>query len=1268
VTGPDAGLKFHETARHFDLCGPLPEPGITVLEASAGTGKTFTVAALVARLIAEGVASLDEILVVTFTRMATGQLRDRVRARLVSAEVGLRRMLEVGEVPPRDDALLALLAQAPSDGRAGPEGHQDALGAAHVLVQARRERLAGALANFDSATITTTHGFCHMVLAALGAWGEVAPGASLLEDPRDLVEEVVDDLVARHALTAGPLPFRRGQALGMATDAVCNPGTPLEPPAVKSDTTPGGLRRRLAEGARAEVGRRLLDANLLTYDDLLVRLAKALADPARGPTACSRLRERYRVVLVDEFQDTDLVQWEVVSRAFAPRRPGRDGPAPLPASVDAPASVGPADDGVRLVLIGDPKQAVYGFRGGDVYAYLEAARAAGPGHRFTLDENWRSDGALLASFGALLAPLHLGHPEIVYRQASAAGPNLGTGLSGAPVGAPLRARVFDRSDQRLLHTRSGLVQKDSALTWVACDLALDVVALLASGAQLEPRSPGEPGLPGGDVRRPVEPHDIGVLVRTNRQATIVQGELRAAGVPVVVAGAESVLSTSAARDWLRLLEALEQPASRSSAVAAALTDFVGMPAEHLVSADERSWEDLYAHLHEWAALARRDGVAVLFGQLSVSQGLPARLLAEIDGERRLTDLRHIAELLHAEAVRSQLGLAALRAWLARRIDEASPDGAEAEERSRRLDTGSPAVQILTVHRAKGLEFPIVYCPYLWDAARWDHFGGPVIFHDPSDNDRRKLDVGGEKGDPVYEGHFALSQAERRGEDLRHLYVALSRAKHQVVLWWVPAQNCQHSALGRVLLSKHANGDVDPSGKAREPRDAEVLAALQRVAERAPGLVSVEHASERKGHRWPPVTSREADRAVAMEGGTESDAGPGGGPKGEATAALPAGTLAKASFGRDLDASWRRYSYTGLTAAAYGHDGPRDVGLGTSDLVTTEPEDPGTTDEPQGLAAGTAPGHEERQRARGVPQAAGPNDEQLLRSTPSPWAALPASAGVGTFVHRVLERADFAAANPVFELHRAVEAEASLYPGEPGDLGILTSGLAAAISVPLGPLVEGSSLRDAVRADRLDELRFELPLAGGDQPIGDVLVADLARVFAEHVPARSPLAAYAAALSAPELAADLRGYLTGSLDLVMRRRARDGYSRYFVVDYKTNWLAAPGEALSAWHYRPSALEAEMCRAHYPLQALFYLVALHRYLRWRVPGYEPASQLGGALYLFLRGMIPGAPVFEGGQPCGVFSWCPPASLVAEVSDLLAGRPGRARVAAPAGEPAP
>ena len=249
------------------------------------------------------------------------------------------------------------------------------------------------------------------------------------------------------------------------------------------------------------------------------------------------------------------------------------------------------------------------------------------------------------------------------------------------------------------------------------------------------------------------------------------------------------------------------------------------------------------------------------------------------------------------------------------------------------------------------------------------------------------------------------------------------------------------------------------------------------------------------------------------------------------------------------------------------------------------------------------------------------------------------------MHTVFEAVDFAAPDLDAALGEAVSAAQARRPIELGDRAALIAGLRAAIETPLGPLAGGLRLRDVRRADRLDELTFELPLAGGDAPAGHVTPGAIGAVLREHLAPGDPLVGYAGRLDDPDLRASVRGYLTGSIDLVLR--VGEGFA---LADYKTNWLAAPGETLTAWHHRPQALAAEMERAHYGLQALLYTAALHRYLRWRLAGYDPERHLAGVLYLFVRGMTgPDTPTVDG-TPCGVFAWRPPAALVVALSDVL------------------
>jgi exodeoxyribonuclease V beta subunit len=278
------------------------------------------------------------------------------------------------------------------------------------------------------------------------------------------------------------------------------------------------------------------------------------------------------------------------------------------------------------------------------------------------------------------------------------------------------------------------------------------------------------------------------------------------------------------------------------------------------------------------------------------------------------------------------------------------------------------------------------------------------------------------------------------------------------------------------------------------------------------------------------------------------------------------------------------------------------------------------------------------------------EEARLRDVTVPLEGMPGGTSIGTLVHRVFEEVDFASADLDADLAAVLARQLDRSRIDVGDASAVVAGLRAAIETPLGPLLGDLRLRDTARSDRLDELGFELPLVGGDAPSASLALESVAAVLDGFVGDDDVLAGYPARLRDPVLARHLRGYLTGSIDAVLRTRADRGEPRFAVVDYKTNWLGVDGEALSTWHYRPAALAEAMQRAHYPLQALLYTVALHRYLRWRLPGYAPEQNLAGVLYLFVRGMTGAGVPRVGGQPCGVFAWRPPDGLIAALSDVL------------------
>ncbi len=1143
----------------FDPYGSLPS-GTTVLEASAGTGKTFTIAALVTRFVAEDEAPLDKMLIVTFSRAATGELRVRVRERLTSAERGLADPVAARAAV--DDPLLQLLASAPD-----------------AEVTARRGRLTHALATFDSATIATTHQFCAQVLAGLGVGADLADlvgGDRFVESLDDLVVEVAEDLYLRKfagAQVADDAPvIPPAEALKIAADAaVREPLARLEPASAPADTH-AGVRRALAQAVRQEMSRRKRIRGVRSYDDLQTDLAAVLA---ADEAARDRLRERFPVVLIDEFQDTDPVQWQIVSRAF----------------------VGHG----RLVLIGDPKQAIYGFRGADVTAYLKAVEAADT--VATLPSNWRSEQRLLDGFDAIFAECTFGNPRIGYRLVHAAREE--SRLRDAPDASPIRLRLLARDHDEPLAGK-GQLRVDAPRIRVACDVAAEVVTLLSSPAKILDARPFQ-----APDWRAIEPGDIAVLVRTNSQAALVRDRLRERAVPAVIGGSSSVFTAPVAREWLIFLEALEQPHRSGRVRAAAMTCFLAWSAERLAMASPDDTDALAGLVRGWATVLATRGVAALQETVTASQGLPARLLTEPDGERRLTDLRHIGETLHAAASSQSFGITAMVAWLRRRIDEADEATDGVDERSRRLDSDADAVQVVTIHRSKGLEFPVVFVPFAWDQFV------PVTerprYHD--DAGQRVLDVGGGLGgaDPAaFNDGIYRHQCEEAGEQLRLFYVAVTRARSQAVLWWAPATTAECAPLSRLLFGRGPGSEGgEPALSVKVPSDADAQRLMGELAARAPGRVSIESVTE------PPPGSWQAS-------------------------SYPPDALSAAPFDRELDTWWRRTSYSGLTAAAH------DAGAGLApDLpsVGSEPEEGVLDDEPTEEPALTL----------------GPGDPGDPDAVTSPMAHLPGGTSFGSLVHGVLETVDTEAGDLAGEISVRISEQMMRWGPAGGrspaiDQAELAAAVVAVYHTPLGSLAGNRRLRDIARSDRLSELSFELPLSGGDQPGSRLTLGELGPLLRRHLGRRQPqdpLAAYSDRLADPLLRKQpLRGFLTGSLDAVLRV-GEPGSARYVVVDYKTNWLStAPAGSgqLTAADYTPDRLAAAMLSSDYPLQALLYSVALHRFLRWRQPGYVPGDHLGGVLYLYLRGMCGEATPIVDGQPCGVFAWKPPAELIVDLSNAL------------------
>ncbi|HYG93307.1 MAG TPA: UvrD-helicase domain-containing protein [Nocardioides sp.] len=1113
----------------FDIAATLPGvttdgivPTTTLLEASAGTGKTWTIAALITRYLAEGHATIDQVLAVTFTNAATSELRDRVRSRLDDVARVLERALD-GKPPTDPDDLVAILV-------AGEEAE----------LRLRRDRLRTALAGFDTATIVTIHQFCHLVLKGLGVAGDTDPRATLVDDLSDLRKEVVADLWLRDHATDDRLTFADAGVIAM--EIVANPGARLEPAAPETGSV-DEARVGFARAVVREFDVRKRRLGVLSYDDLLGQLRDALT--AEDAVARERMRQRWRVVLIDEFQDTDPVQWDVFERAFHGH------------------SV--------LVLIGDPKQAIYAFRGGDVFTYLRAAARASVTQ--TLTTNQRSDPDLVRSVHTLLDHARLGDPAIAVHPIDAARDE--PWVRGLP-GRPFQLRTLTRADLGV--DGDALAAVGAVNPRIAEDAASQVRWMLASGAEVwDPDRRTWTELTAGHVA---------VLAYGRRHLELVQAELRKLGIPGVITGGTSVFATDGGREWRTLLEAMAQPHRANLVRAAGATSFFGYSGNALDTGGDQLTDELSDRLRDLAGTFTDRGLAAVFEAL-VAAGVSARVLGTVGGERHLTDLRHLSELLHAAATRERLGLSGLVAWF---LDRQRETNDATSERTRRIDSDAHAVQLVTIHGSKGLEYPVVLAPFLSDRYIGTQVPQVLVYHD--DDRQRVVHV----GDPEQRSTALLARhrEEDAGESLRMLYVAMTRARSRLVAWWAAGNNAPHAPLTRVMLGR--GRDVAEVPARHAPQGDDALAKWFR--------------------RWDEVGGAAWTAAVPVDapGRTRPDTPP---------------ALAVRRFDREVDQAWRRTSYTALASAA---EGPAPA-------VGSEPEVRPKDDEPAiELGEGGAGG--EGADAAGL-------------DVPSPLAGFPPGARFGSLVHAVLEHADPAAADWRAELLRHVRDQLVDWPVDL-DPEALADALVTVCDSPLGPLTGDTTLRRVPLADRLRELDFELPIGGGDDRVADPrLLGEVAGLLRTHLPVGDPLRDYADALDDPRLGdQQLVGYLSGSVDVVLRATGSDGTVRYLICDYKTNWLGDADVPLTAAHYTPDRLAAAMGHSSYPLQALLYAVVLHRFLRWRLPDYEPEQHLGGVLYLYLRGMCgPETPVV-GGSPCGVFSWQPPASLVTGLSDLLDG----------------
>ncbi len=1188
----------------------FPLTGCQLIEAGAGTGKTYTIANLYLRHVLAG-REVGEILVVTFTNAATDELRGRIRARLYQAQrvaeclesgpaAGLLRQLL--EIPDGDSVWAALGERHWADVFGDQADRIDSFLAEVLEILGRDEflrrlfrrlvekgtpvgdRLTLAVRSMDQAAIHTIHGFCQRALRefaflggqpfeaelgededlrrqAIADWwrrtlyplpeGEVelvwrllggfdgfnrllrpllaptpktwmppVPDPETIEKQRLALARSIASLRDKWAghreeiggilerndrlsrakgkgyhpdeLACGledldrffasegfvpPVPFR---ILTMAhiRQSLKKTGRDAPPDHVffheaqsvwqRLEDYRKALKRHLLADAAREVRHRLAErkskVGLLTFDDLLTRLHDALRGD-NGAELAGHLGKRHPVALIDEFQDTDAIQYHIFRRIY---REASD---------------------TSLVMIGDPKQAIYSFRGGDIFTYLEARRDVGEAGIWTLDTNWRSTPQVVEAVNRIFAR---GDPfvfkDIPYRKATAANKaheHLVRG--GRPVPAlTVWTLPADGKTGKALSL-------DKIEAHVHAAVADEIARLL--------REAGEGRVTLGTGR--LQPGDIAVLVRSGHEAAGLKKALKRRGVNAVAVLRDRIWETPEAASLLTLLESVAAPEDRGLARRALAAGVLELNAGelHRRLEDAQGWIEWVDHLMSVRERWLKKGFMAAFQHLMHGLDLPTMLARCGNGERRLTNLLHLAELLQ-QASRSHPGIDALIAWFRHQREAGGQDAAEL-----RLESDENLVRIVTIHASKGLEYPVVFVPYLWRCRPRDKDkNGLLQWHRDG---RACVTADWNPGSP----EFLAAEKERLAEDVRLAYVALTRARNALWLVWggagSKAGHAGQTALAWLLHPLQTPEDLE----VERPQvfDAASPPGREAVLERLEGASSAIF-------RVEPLP--QVDRAPVTA---------------TVEAPLP---LEAAAFTGAIATDWRIQSYSALT---------RDL---------HQP--------PTGMAK--------------------PDSE-----SPFPFR-FPAGPHVGSFLHLLLEKLAFH--QDVAEQTRRLAPV--LAPRFGIDIGEELDLLGHWMETVVGTALDESGLC----LERLDPARQLRELAF-DFSTGLVDPATLDALAREHG-GREDL---------PPIGGQrFRGLVTGVIDLVF-----ESGGRYYLADYKSNLLGR-----TCGDYAPEKLEEEIGARRYDIQYLLYTVALHRYLRQRLPGYDYETHFGGVFYLFLRGM--------------------------------------------------
>ncbi|MDZ7341946.1 MAG: exodeoxyribonuclease V subunit beta [candidate division KSB1 bacterium] len=1219
--------------RKFDLINSRLE-GSALIEASAGTGKTYTITGLFLRLILEQELLVDQILVVTFTEAATEELRDRIRT-------ALRQLRDILSGKTIQHQLPAMLIDKFRD-----------------IPQALM-RLDRAIRQFDQAAIFTIHGFCKRMLDEHAFESGSLFDTELVTDQSQVKLEIVYDFWRRHFYQASPLFVRYALQQGVTPEKLFNlvnlrimhPDFKIlpiiEPPLTtesavvsaaeawplttqeqayedayrelrqawlasrqevvdillhsndlhrgryhpdnvahwidrmdafltsevaslvsfdqfhkftqseifratkKGCSTPRHsffsrceqfqemqdelqkrfeqhlllLKIRLFHFVRAELAKRKLEKNIQSFDDLLLKLFAALQVPA-GSELAAAIRSKYRAALIDEFQDTDPVQYGIFKHIFRP-----------------PESI--------LFLIGDPKQAIYGFRGADVFAYMAAAREIPV--RFTLVHNWRSEPGLIAAINAIFGRSQLPfiYPEIPFVPGEPAPKAEREYLTiDRSAVAPLQLWYIDASQYG---DGQKPLSKEKSRELIYHAVAAEIAHVLNEGQQQRLCIGG----------RPIREQDIAVLVRRNSEALRMQQKLAQLRIPAVLFSTENLFDAPEALALQRLLCSIADPTQESLLAAALATDFIGLTGEQIESllANDTERESWLLKFRQYHDLWQQRGFIQMFRMfLSREQVLP-RLMAFVDGERRATNVLHLAEVLHQASVESKLGIAELLQWLAERRDPRTP---RQEEHQLRLESDDNAVKLITIHKSKGLEYPIVFCPFGWDGSRIKDNAEYIVFHDEYNQRQLTVNLGSEE----WEEHRPLAEKEQLAENLRLLYVALTRAKHRCYLVWGRINDAETSA---------------PAYLFHQPKGASAISPVEEIAKRFESLNDQsiwQELEDLKQSAQPNIhlAPLPGEPAIEYHPATFADI-----------------RLSCEPFGRAIDSSWRVASFSSLIANREHADEIAD------DEYLLQ-----VTGQPLTTAA------------------------MLLseRIEPTGIHAFPSGRKAGLFFHKIFEVMDFRDYDSSSTSELIVQQLAE-YGFESVWQNEVIAMVRRVLNAPLIPECPEFTLSKIDRSQRMSEMEFYFPLQ-------KLTPERLRRFFQQHAGLRisDHLPDHIGRLNF----SPTRGFMKGIIDLVVQWD-----DRFYLIDWKSNRL---GERLE--DYSQPRLQRVMAEEFYSLQYFIYLVALNEYLKIRWPGYDYARHFGGVCYIFLRGVDP-----QAGFEYGIFRDRPARDLVNDLREMLLAR---------------